>query len=181
MKGAGMTWQMCALASAFFAGTTAILARVGVQGIDSNLATALRTLVVLLFAWSIVWAQGTFKTLASISLRTSVFLVLSGLATGVSWLFYFRALQVAPRAAAVATLDKLSLVFVVLLAAIFLRETVGWKTMCGVALMIGGALLVASDNTNTKPQNTPMSTHAAAPRDFIPNASRAAQPSDSQQ
>ena len=176
-----MTWQMCALASAFFAGTTAILARVGVQGIDSNLATALRTLVVLIFAWSIVWAQGTFKTLSSISPRTSVFLVLSGLATGVSWLFYFRALQVAPRAAGVATLDKLSLVFVVLLATIFLRETVGWKTMCGVAMMIGGALLVSSDNTHQPPPNTPSSTHAAAPRDTVPNSTQAAQPPNAQQ
>jgi transporter family protein len=162
MKGTVMTWQMCALASAFFAGLQAILGRVGVQGIDSNLATALRTLVVLMFAWGIVWAQGTFKTLALISPRTGMFLVLSGLSTGISWLFYFHALKIGPGAARVATLDKLSLVFVVILAAVFLRETVGWKTLCGVALIISGALLISSDNKtpDARPeQSRRMSTH----------------------
>src|SRR5687768_9864455 len=86
------SWQACALASAFFAGLTAILAKVGVQEIDSNLGTAIRTTVILVVVWAIVAAQGTYRTLPEIGTRSMLFLVLSGLATGASWLFYFHAL-----------------------------------------------------------------------------------------
>ena len=135
------SWQMCALASAFFAALTAILAKVGIKDVDSNLATAVRTVVVLVFAWSIVAVQGTFRALPSLSGRTLAFLVLSGLATGISWLFYFHALKIGP-ASRVAPLDKLSVPIAVLLAALFLHEAMTWKIVLGVALILCGALLL---------------------------------------
>lgn len=134
-------WQVCALASAFFAGLTAILAKVGVKDIDSNLATAIRTVVILVFAWGIVAAQGSYRALPTLSGRTLLFLILSGLATGASWLFYFHALKVGP-ASRVAPLDKLSVPFAVLLAALVLHEALTWKVAAGVALIVGGALLL---------------------------------------
>lgn len=134
-------WQLCALGSAFFAALTAILAKVGVKDVDSTLATAVRTVVILLFAWSIVAVQGTYKTLPTLSGRTLVFLILSGLATGASWLFYFRALKLG-QASRVAPLDKLSVPLAVLLAVVFLGEPLTWKVAAGVALIVGGALLL---------------------------------------
>jgi transporter family protein len=137
-----VTWIVWALASAFFAGLTAILAKVGVAGIDSNLATAIRTTVILVFTWSIAYVTRRPNALATLGGRTTVFLVLSGLATGLSWLCYFRALQLGP-ASKVAPIDKLSVVFVIVLAAVFLHEQLSVSTMIGGALIVAGALVLA--------------------------------------
>src|SRR4029077_14245420 len=111
--------------SAVAAAATAILAKIGVQGIPSNLATAVRTVVILVFAWGLVAATGEVRALPAISRRSLVFLVLSGLATGISWIAYFRALQLAP-ASQVAPIDKLSLPLTIVPAAVLLGEQVGW-------------------------------------------------------
>jgi transporter family protein len=135
-----MTWLPYALISAGAAAATAILAKIGVQGIPANLATAVRTVVILVFAWSIVFATGDHHALEKVSRKALLFLVLSGVATGISWLAYFRALQLGP-ASRVAPVDKMSLALTVLMAAVFLREPVTWKVALGVVLMIAGALV----------------------------------------
>lgn len=137
-----MSWIFWALLSAFFAGITAVLAKIGVAGMDSNLATAIRTTVVLLFTWAIVFAANTRISFNEISRRAWLFLVLSGLATGLSWLCYFRALQLG-EASRVAPVDKLSVVFAIVLAAIFLHEKLGWQHFVGGALIVSGAILIA--------------------------------------
>jgi transporter family protein len=134
-------WQVYALASAFFAGLTAILAKLGVRDVDSNLATAIRTVVILVLAWGIVAAQGSYKVLPSLSGRTLIFLTLSGLATGASWLCYFHALKLGP-ASRVAPIDKLSGVFVIVLAALFLHEPLTWRVALGAGLIVSGAVLL---------------------------------------
>jgi transporter family protein len=136
-----LPWWGYALASAVFAAATAILAKLGVKGIPSNLATAVRTLVVLVFAWGIVLARGEHRALAGIGRRPILFLVLSGIATGASWLAYFRALQLGP-ASRVAPLDKVSLALTVLLAWSVLGEPMTWRVAGGAALMLAGALLM---------------------------------------
>jgi transporter family protein len=135
-----MTWLGYALTSAVAAAITAILAKLGVEGVPSTLATAIRTVVVVVFAWAMVIGLGEQRVLPEVSRRALTFLMLSGLATGVSWLAYFRALQLAP-ASWVAPIDKLSLPFTIVLAALWLREPVTWKVGVGVALMALGALL----------------------------------------
>ena len=135
-----MGWLTFAFVSAGAAALTAILAKVGVEGVPSNLATAIRTVVITGFAWAIVAATGEHRALASISRRSLLFLVLSAVATGVSWLAYFRALQLAP-ASRVSPIDKLSLPLTIVLAAMFLRESVSWQLGIGVALMTIGAIL----------------------------------------
>ena len=135
-----MSWLTFALISAVAAALTAILAKIGVEGVPSTLATAIRTAVVMTFTWSLVFVFGQQQEIGAISRRSVIFLVLSGLATGVSWLAYFRALQLAP-AAWVAPIDKLSLPLTILLAAVWLREPVSWQVAGGVALMVAGALL----------------------------------------
>ena len=137
-----MNWLPYALLSAFFAALTAILAKIGIKGVDSNLATAIRTIVILLFAWGIVWQQGLFKQISSISQFSLLFLVLSGIATGLSWLFYFRALQIGT-ASQVAPIDKLSLVITIVLAAIILKEKVTISIVIGALLMSLGAILIS--------------------------------------
>ena len=137
-----MNWLIWALLSALFAGLTAVLAKVGVAGVDSNLATAVRTTVVLVFAWSVALATSPLARVTELSRRTWVFLALSGVATGLSWLCYFRALQLGP-ASKVAPIDKLSVVFVLVFAASFLGEPLTWKTLAGGALISGGAVLLA--------------------------------------
>ena len=137
----GGNWQIYALASAFFAGLTAVLAKIGVRDVDSNLATAIRTVVILVLAWGIVMAQGSYKSLTLLSGRTLLFLTLSGLATGASWLFYFQALKLGP-ASRVAPIDKLSVLFAIVLAALFLHEPLSWKVALGAALMVSGAVLL---------------------------------------
>ncbi|QDE70417.1 MULTISPECIES: EamA family transporter [Myxococcus] len=135
-----MAWWVYALLSAGFAALTAVLAKVGVEGIPSTLATAIRTVVILVFAWSISLARGEHHALPSISRKTLLFLVLSGVATGLSWLAYFRALQLGP-ASRVAPLDKLSLPLTLLLAFLILHEPLTWRMGVGVTLMAVGALL----------------------------------------
>lgn len=137
-----MNWLGWSVLSAVFAAATATLAKIGVTGIDSNLATAIRTSVVLLFAWIIVIATGS-GGLNQIQARTWVFLILSGLATGLSWLCYFRALQLGP-ASKVAPVDKLSLVLVVIAAAIFLGERISVGTGIGAAMVVAGVLILAT-------------------------------------
>ena len=137
-----MTWLHWSLLSAVFAAATAILAKVGVTGVDSNLATAVRTTVVLVFAWAIVPLTSSYSAVFSFSRRTLLFLALSGLATGLSWLCYFRALQLGD-AAKVAPIDKLSVVFVLVLAALFLGEALTWKTILGGGLIAAGAVVLA--------------------------------------
>jgi transporter family protein len=135
-----MTWWMYAIASALAASATAILAKIGVKDVPSNLATAIRTAVVLVFAWGIVFATREQHGLPTLKGRSVLFLVLSGIGTGVSWLAYFKALQMAP-ASRVAPIDKLSLAFTVVLAAVVLGETIPWRVGIGAALMVAGALL----------------------------------------
>jgi transporter family protein len=138
-----VNWQYYALLSAAAAGATAVLAKVGVEAVPSNLATAIRTIVILVFAWAIVLARGEQSAWATISRRSLLFLILSGCATGLSWLAYFRALQLGP-ASRVAPIDKLSLAFTLSLATMFLGEKLTWRLIAGVGLMIGGALLTLS-------------------------------------
>jgi bacterial/archaeal transporter family protein len=138
-----MPWWVYAFASAGAAAVTAILAKIGVEGIPSNLATAVRTVVVLVFAWGIVVLRGEHHALAGVRGRPLLFLVLSGVATGLSWLAYFRALQLAP-ASRVAPIDKLSLALTIALAALVLGESVSWKVALGASLMVIGSLLTLS-------------------------------------
>jgi transporter family protein len=135
-----MTWLIYAFASAITAAATAILAKVGVEGVPSTLATAFRTTVVLIIAWGLVLALGERHALLSMSRRSWIFLSLSGIATGLSWLAYFRALQLGP-ASRVAPIDKLSLPLTIVLAAAVLGESISWKVAVGVAMMTAGALL----------------------------------------
>lgn len=134
------SWFVFALISALAAAATAILAKIGIEGVPSTLATALRCVVVTLFAWAIAIGLGEHRVIGSISRRSLLFLTLSGFATGISWLAYFRALQLAP-ASSVAPIDKLSLPLTILLAVLFLREPLRWQVAVGVGLMVVGALL----------------------------------------
>jgi bacterial/archaeal transporter family protein len=135
-----MPWWVFAFASALAAAATAVLAKIGVDQVPSNLATAVRTTVVLVFAWGIVIARGEQNAVEELRGRPLLFLALSGLATGLSWLAYFRALQLAP-ASRVAPVDKLSLGLTIVLAALVLGESISWKLAVGTALMVIGALL----------------------------------------
>ena len=137
-----MNWLFWSLLSALFAGATAVLAQVGVAGVNSNLATAIRTSVVLVFAWAIAFATVKPMALGELSRRTWLFLALSGLATGLSWLCYFRALQLG-EASQVAPIDKLSVIFVLVFAALFLQEPLTLKNGLGGALIVAGAIILA--------------------------------------
>lgn len=136
------SWMVWALLSAVFAAGTAILAKIGVTGVNSNFATFIRTVVILAFLCGFLAVTGQFQSLGSLSRRTVLFLVLSGLATGLSWLCYFRALQLGP-VAQVAPIDKLSLVLVAVLGVLFLGEKLQPQNWVGVVLMAAGALLLA--------------------------------------
>jgi transporter family protein len=136
-----MTWFWWALASAFFAGITAVLAKMGIAGVDSNLATAVRTTVILVFAWAVFLSTAPVRNLFTLSGKNWLFLVLSGIATGLSWLCYFRALQLG-EASRVAPVDKLSVVFAIALAAIILHERLGWHQYLGGGLIVIGALVL---------------------------------------
>lgn len=137
-----MSWFHWALLAALFAGITAVLAKAGTKDIEPNLATAIRTTVVLILTWGIVLVAGTpaWRTLSS---RATVFLALSGLATGLSWLCYFRALHLGA-ASSVAPVDKLSVVFAIALAAIFLDERLVWQHWVGGILIVAGAVIIAT-------------------------------------
>lgn len=137
------SWIFFALGSALFGGLTAILAKIGVAGIDSNLATFYRTAVVLLAAGFIVTARGDWVGIGAVSARSWTFLALSGLATAASWLCYYRALQLAP-ASRVAPIDKLSVVVAILLGVLMLGEPVNARFIAGAALIVGGVLLIAA-------------------------------------
>jgi transporter family protein len=139
-----MSWLGWALLSAVFAAATAILAKLGVSGVDSNFATAIRTTVVVVFAWLIVLAGRQPGTWHVPSNKTWLFLGLSGLATGASWLCYFRALQLGP-ASRVAPIDKLSVVLVILAGTLFLGERMTWGKAVGGVLIAAGAIFVALD------------------------------------
>jgi transporter family protein len=142
MNSAFASWQFWAVLSAVFAALTAIFAKVGVENINSDFATLIRTVVILLVLGAIVAATGQAQPLGSISGKTYAFLVLSGLATGASWLCYFRALKLG-NAAQVAPIDKLSVVLVAIFGVIFLGERLVAANWLGVALIAVGAVLVA--------------------------------------
>lgn len=135
------TWWFDAILSAIFAALTTIFAKVGVGNINANLATAIRILVILPMIWGIVLFQGQVRDLATISLKPLFFLILSGIATGLSWLFYFQALQKG-EASRVAPIDKSSLALVLLFSALFLGEPLTVRSLFGVALIIGGTLVI---------------------------------------
>ena len=135
-------WLTWSLLSALFAGATAILAKIGVTGVDSNFATAIRTTVILLFTWAIASFSRSQWSFANISSRTWLFLVLSGLATGLSWLCYFHALQVG-LASRVAPVDKLSVALVILFGALFLGERLTLAKGVGGLLIVAGAITIA--------------------------------------
>ncbi|MBN9241713.1 MAG: EamA family transporter [Mesorhizobium sp.] len=136
------SWQFWAVLSAAFAALTAIFAKVGVEAIDSDLATFIRTLVIVAVLAAILAMMGKFQAPNAISGRTWLFLILSGLATGASWLCYFRALKLGD-AARVAPIDKLSVVLVAVFGALFLGERLGPANWLGVGLIAGGAVLIA--------------------------------------
>jgi transporter family protein len=136
-----MNWFFWALLSAFFAALTAILAKVGVTDINSNLATAIRTTVILVFTWGIAFATGGAPELATIAPRTWFFLAASGVATGLSWLCYFRALQLGD-VVKVAPVDKLSVAIAILLAVLFLGEKLRVQEAIGAALIVLGVIVM---------------------------------------
>jgi len=137
-----MTWIFWAFLSAIFAAATALLAKVGIEGIDSNLATAIRTTVVLIFTWTIALSLNSHHGLGLIGRRSWVFLVLSGLCTGLSWLCYFRALQIGP-VSGVAPIDKLSVAIVIVAGWLFFGESMSPLKIIGATLVTTGALVLA--------------------------------------
>ena len=137
-----MTWLTWSLLSAVFAAATAILAKIGIEGVDANLATAVRTSVVVLFTWLLAYVTRQPGGFQALSGRTALFLTLSGLATGLSWLCYFHALQIGP-ASKVAPIDKLSVALVILFAALFLGERLTWAKGVGGLLIVAGAITLA--------------------------------------
>lgn len=136
-------WLLFSLGSAFFAGLTAILGKVGVAGLNSNLATLIRTVVILLVTAGIVSLRSEWTLPGRIALRPLGFLILSGVATGLSWLCYYRALQLAP-ASLVAPIDKLSVAFAILLGVLVLGEAFTWRVGLGGALIVAGAVVIAT-------------------------------------
>lgn len=134
-------WKLYAILAAIFAALTAILAKKGVTGIDSNLATAIRTIVILLITWGIVIFSGHLPALRQISKGNLTFLVLSGIATGLSWLFYFKALQIG-EASKVAPIDKLSVAITIFLSILILGEPASVKVIVGGLLIVGGSLVI---------------------------------------
>jgi bacterial/archaeal transporter family protein len=141
MENSSNLWWIYALLSAFFAALTTIFAKIGIENIDANLATAVRTVVIVLMAWGIVIAQGNISQLTTVSARTLVFLVISGIATGCSWIFYFQALQLG-KAAQVAPIDKASVVMVIVFSAAFLHEPLTLKVILGGCLIVLGTLVL---------------------------------------
>jgi transporter family protein len=136
------TWALYALGSAFFAGLTAILGKIGVEGVNSNFATFIRTIVILIVTALILFMRSEWQNLSDVSQRSLLFLVLSGIATGLSWLCYYRALQLGP-ASKVAPVDKLSVAFAILLAVFFLGEKLTLKSAIGGGFVVIGSLVLA--------------------------------------
>ena len=134
-------WAIFAILSAIFAALTSILAKVGIEGVNSNLATAIRTIVVVLMAWFMVFITGNQNGIVDISKKSWMFLILSGLATGASWLCYYKALQLG-EASKVVPIDKLSIVITIILAFIFLGEQITLKTLIGCCLIVAGTFVM---------------------------------------
>lgn len=134
-------WLIFALLSAFFAAVTSILAKIGIDGVNSNLATAIRTVVVVIMAWGMVFLTNTQGGISDISKKSWIFLILSGLATGISWLCYYKALQLG-EASKVVPIDKLSVVITLILAFVFLHENFTFKSLVGCILIAAGTLLM---------------------------------------
>jgi bacterial/archaeal transporter family protein len=134
-------WWMYALLSAFFAALVAILAKIGIKNVNSDVATAIRTVVILLVAWGIVFFKAEYKTIGSISKYSLFFIILSGVATGLSWLFYFKALQIG-KVSQVAPVDKLSVALAIILSVVFLHEAISWKAAVGAGLIIAGTIVL---------------------------------------
>ena len=133
-------WAIFAILSAIFAALTSILAKVGIEGVNSNLATAVRTIVVVLMAWFMVFVTGNQNGIVDISKKSWLFLILSGLATGASWLCYYKALQLG-EVSKVVPIDKLSIVITIILAFIFLGEQITLKTLIGCCLIVAGTFV----------------------------------------
>jgi len=134
-------WWIYALLSAFFAALTAIFAKIGIKNVDTDLATAIRTVVVLILAWSIAFVRGGTNTIGTLTKHNMLFLVLSGCATGLSWIFYFKALQIG-KVSQVAPIDKLSVALAIVFSIVFLGETLTFKTGIGAACIIAGTLII---------------------------------------
>lgn len=137
----GSLWVVYALLSALFAASTSILAKIGINGVDSNLATAIRTVVVLVMAWGLVFMTGVQKQISNIGARSWLFLVLSGIATGLSWLFYYQALQMGD-ASRVEPIDKSSVVISMVLAFVVLKEQLTWQSIVGGLLITAGTFVL---------------------------------------
>ena len=136
-----MVWIIYAVLSALFAALTSILAKIGLDGISSNVATAIRTIVILFMSWAMVFIAGSQNQVFTISAKNWWFLIASGLATGASWLCYFKALQIGEVSKVVA-IDKFSLVLTIILAALFLSETLSLKAIIGCVLITAGTLIM---------------------------------------
>ena len=134
-------WWVFALLSALFAALTAIFAKIGIGGVDTDLATAIRTVVILILAWGIAFFRGGTATMHTLTKQNIIFLCLSGIATGLSWIFYFKALQLG-KVSQVAPVDKMSVAFVIIFAILFLGEPLSWRTAIGASLIIAGSLVL---------------------------------------
>lgn len=134
-------WFFYAILSALFAAITSIFAKIGISGISSNLATAIRTIVVLILAWAIVFITGSHREIKNISSRSMLFLILSGLATGLSWLFYYKAIQMG-NVTSVVAIDKLSIIITIVLAFFILNEQLTFKSVIGGILIASGTLFM---------------------------------------
>ncbi len=134
-------WWIYALLSALFAALTAIFAKVGIKGVDTDLATAVRTVIILVLAWGIAIFRGGVSSITTLSRQNIIFLCLSGIATGCSWIFYFKALQIG-KVSQVAPVDKMSVAIAIILSVIFLGEPLTLKTAIGALLIIGGTLVL---------------------------------------
>ena len=134
-------WWIFALLSALFAALTAIFAKIGIRGVDTDLATAIRTVVILILAWGIAFFRGGTATMQTLTRQNIIFLCLSGVATGLSWIFYFKALQLG-KVSQVAPVDKMSVAFAIIFAVLFLGEPLTWRTAIGASLIIAGSLVL---------------------------------------
>ena len=134
-------WWIYALLAAFFAALTAIFAKVGIKGVDTDLATAIRTVVILVIAWGIAFLRGSTSTIHLLTKQNIFFLCLSGVATGLSWIFYFKALQIG-KVSQVAPVDKLSVAIAIILSVIFLNEKISTLGIIGVILIISGTIVL---------------------------------------
>lgn len=134
-------WVIFALLSAFFAALTAIFAKMGIKNVDSDLATAIRTVIILILVWAIAFAKGGTAAIHSLTKQNLIFICLSGIATGLSWIFYFKALQIG-KVSQVAPVDKLSVAIAIILSVVFLHEKISVLGIIGVLLIICGTILV---------------------------------------